>query len=843
MKWISISLMSVAAFAECPSSVSDLGALRIILNDFDNGVSCLWKLSKSVSFMPEDPIFTFPLTVAPTALRLAGERTYKKQECGKNGLMNGTSRPFNNLFSHGKLHSSKRFEYTIIHSSECDGNTSDKTHESIRKFSMIPNFPFYISKVTAPHISRDLWLLQFSRPLSVDQVRAVIPPRLAMLDSEDNNGENFESINNDNGGEWLEFESWVYDSDPFDDSEDFFVILPVEEAINLSTLSEENKSVTKRAFVVESSRRRLTASVINSLESSLNNTASNLSSVLGQTGSRLSSIVSNVNNSSSSLTNSLLTNVRSSSSNLIDQTNNLGTNLTLNLGSSLPSTSSLLNNLLATSTTTYQASSGIIDDFLGSIKTVAQNVGNYIAPTVTPLSNVLGNNLRGIELSSLTSYVQNSTLLASSAVNESIDLSNLSALLRNTTESASSSVRSIDLSNLTSLMRNATLDASTSASSILESLSNSAADAANVQLSALTGLGYTLFTLSGVQYVMDNHEVVHRVSSETASLLLDSGLGVASLANGVSDSSVSIGSGYTGTASEGATPGTADGSQFISLSGGAVLRYKVQGSGPIKVISTPRGQTGIEAEIFTSDVLMRVPNWEQYYTVLTWDRRNIGASEVRYASGEESIGESNLQASDLKQLVDLLSFSPAVLVGGSSGTRASLLFAQTNPSDVQGLVLLDPTQGEVAAQVLASNYFSQYIDIVKYGGPTLLKKTAYYSDLVSENSANSDIIDGLDRNVFINHMQTSADQLKSTGSGPILGFSTTAELNAIKSTALVVHTQISNDGMHTAQAAQTLRDSLGSAEDNVVWASGLGTPNAASTWRDDIVNFINVLYI
>src|SRR5262245_13961558 len=69
--------------------------------------------------------------------------------------------------------------------------------------------------------------------------------------------------------------------------------------------------------------------------------------------------------------------------------------------------------------------------------------------------------------------------------------------------------------------------------------------------------------------------------------------------------------------------------------------------------------------------------------VLIWDRPNCGESDVCF----EGPTESDMHADTLAALLDHLDMAPAIVAGGSAGSRVSLLTAAHHPDAVAGLAL------------------------------------------------------------------------------------------------------------------------------------------------------------
>ena len=85
------------------------------------------------------------------------------------------------------------------------------------------------------------------------------------------------------------------------------------------------------------------------------------------------------------------------------------------------------------------------------------------------------------------------------------------------------------------------------------------------------------------------------------------------------------------------------------------------------------------------------------YKVLTWDRRNTGASDLAI---EDAESEWHLWTDDLHALLQELGMSPAYVGGGSAGSVLSLLMAHRYPRDVKGLILYITTNDDVQGILL-----------------------------------------------------------------------------------------------------------------------------------------------
>ncbi|MBV1918424.1 MAG: alpha/beta hydrolase, partial [Sphingomonadaceae bacterium] len=85
--------------------------------------------------------------------------------------------------------------------------------------------------------------------------------------------------------------------------------------------------------------------------------------------------------------------------------------------------------------------------------------------------------------------------------------------------------------------------------------------------------------------------------------------------------------------------------------------------------------------------------------VLIWDRPNCGESDFCFSGESESITNVGVLGALLKEL----DFGPTLLVGGSAGSRLSLMTAIRYPESVSGLYLLWISGGWLGLAVLANH--------------------------------------------------------------------------------------------------------------------------------------------
>ncbi len=119
---------------------------------------------------------------------------------------------------------------------------------------------------------------------------------------------------------------------------------------------------------------------------------------------------------------------------------------------------------------------------------------------------------------------------------------------------------------------------------------------------------------------------------------------------------------------------------------GVSIAYEVAGEGS-PIVWTPGGWG--PRDPFTYVFAGRL---SANYRVLTWDRRNSGASDLAI---EDAESEWHLWTDDLHALLQELDMSPAYVGGDSAGSELSLLMAHRYPKDVKGLILHDPPTNDV----------------------------------------------------------------------------------------------------------------------------------------------------
>jgi pimeloyl-ACP methyl ester carboxylesterase len=256
---------------------------------------------------------------------------------------------------------------------------------------------------------------------------------------------------------------------------------------------------------------------------------------------------------------------------------------------------------------------------------------------------------------------------------------------------------------------------------------------------------------------------------------------------------------------------------------GIGLFHEVLGANGPWVAISPGGRRGL-----ASDRALGVLIAEAGFRVLVYDRRNTGASDVAI-SGDS---ESEEQAEDLLALLRALDTGPAYIAGCSSGSRLSLLLAIAHPEAVRALLLWRVTGGAYAAERLAFNYYTQFLDAVQRGGIEAVCGTEHFAAMIQANPANRQRLLAMGARGFAAGMERWLAGFRQGSGYPIAGISPDAMRRLTLPTLIVP----GNDRIHPrapGQAAHRLMPNSRYAEvltadrdvdvDFEGWAAARGT--------------------
>lgn len=151
--------------------------------------------------------------------------------------------------------------------------------------------------------------------------------------------------------------------------------------------------------------------------------------------------------------------------------------------------------------------------------------------------------------------------------------------------------------------------------------------------------------------------------------------------------------------------------------------------------------------------------------VLLWDRPNCGASDISF----DGPSESTIHADVLTGLLQQLGLGPVAILGGSAGSRISLLAAARMPQQVSHLVIWWITGGPISLAQLAAYYCGDSATAAAIGGMEAVAALPGWSDQIRRNPRNRDIILAQDPDAFIERMQQWAHAYAYSESSPVPG--------------------------------------------------------------------------
>jgi len=135
--------------------------------------------------------------------------------------------------------------------------------------------------------------------------------------------------------------------------------------------------------------------------------------------------------------------------------------------------------------------------------------------------------------------------------------------------------------------------------------------------------------------------------------------------------------------------------------------------------------------------------------VLIWDRPNCGASDVCFTGPSESA----MQADVLAGLLVRLDMAPAVIAGGSGGSRVSLLTAARHRDVASGLALWWISGGIYGLMILGVHYCGESLKAAWNGGMEAVAALPEWAEVLERNPGNRERFIRLDPGEFIATME------------------------------------------------------------------------------------------
>ncbi|HXK25817.1 MAG TPA: alpha/beta hydrolase [Myxococcota bacterium] len=187
---------------------------------------------------------------------------------------------------------------------------------------------------------------------------------------------------------------------------------------------------------------------------------------------------------------------------------------------------------------------------------------------------------------------------------------------------------------------------------------------------------------------------------------------------------------------------------------------------------------------------------DQGLRVLLWDRPNCGASDLHFVGS----GESSMQGSFLAKLVRALELGPTALIGGSAGARISLFAAKEDPGAVSRLVLWWISGGLVSLMRLGSYYCCEPAEQASLRGMEAVAAMPIWTEQLTRNPKNREIMLGQDRRAFIAQMERWAAGYIPSPDSPVSGL-TKDDFARMRMPALVLRGS-PNDLYHPASVCE-----------------------------------------
>jgi pimeloyl-ACP methyl ester carboxylesterase len=140
---------------------------------------------------------------------------------------------------------------------------------------------------------------------------------------------------------------------------------------------------------------------------------------------------------------------------------------------------------------------------------------------------------------------------------------------------------------------------------------------------------------------------------------------------------------------------------------------------------------------------------ERGHRVLIWDRPNCGASDVCFTGPSESA----MQADVLAELLVHLDMTPAVIAGGSGGSRVSLLTAARHREVAAGLALWWISGGVYGLMILGVHYCGESLKAAWNGGMEAVAALPEWAEVLRRNPASRQRFLGQDPKAFVATME------------------------------------------------------------------------------------------
>jgi pimeloyl-ACP methyl ester carboxylesterase len=195
---------------------------------------------------------------------------------------------------------------------------------------------------------------------------------------------------------------------------------------------------------------------------------------------------------------------------------------------------------------------------------------------------------------------------------------------------------------------------------------------------------------------------------------------------------------------------------------GLAIGYEIIGNGSKTAIITPGGRFPKETPGVRDLAEALVAH--DYKTII-WDRPNCGESDVCFEGETESI----LNADTLVGLLKKLDMAPALVIGGSAGSRVSLIATHRHPDAVRKLAIVWITGDAIGLAGLVGVYCGGLYVAAKSGGMAAVAEDPGLAEPVARNPGNRARILGQNVEKFGETMQRWGASYLPEGGSPVPG--------------------------------------------------------------------------
>jgi pimeloyl-ACP methyl ester carboxylesterase len=195
---------------------------------------------------------------------------------------------------------------------------------------------------------------------------------------------------------------------------------------------------------------------------------------------------------------------------------------------------------------------------------------------------------------------------------------------------------------------------------------------------------------------------------------------------------------------------------------GLQIAYELHGDGdPVAI--TPGGRFSMDTNGVRDLAVALAAGGKQ---ALIWDRPNTGASDVCF----DGDFESNMHADTLAGLIRELGLGKTTIVGGSAGSRVSLLTVLRHPDVAERLAVWWITGGFFGLLSLANHYCGGLWTTVKKGGMEAVVALPEMQETINKNPGNRARLLAIDPEEFAATMERWGPHFLQPDDAPVPGF-------------------------------------------------------------------------